>query len=371
MALVGNPNCGKTTLFNIASGASEHTGNYSGVTVDAKRGHLSYRGYRINMVDLPGTYSLASYSPEEVYVRRFLRQERADVIINVVAASNLERNLYLTTELIDMDRKMVIALNMIDELEHRGDSLDCQTLSRMIGVPIVPVVARNGRGIEELLDAVIAAEEERHADVRHVHVGLGSDIESAVSEIRKMLRGQRGLDLNFSTRYLAIKLLEGDSEARSIALATPEGEKIVELAAEKRRSIESLTGEDISTTIADEKYGFISGALAETLTRSEKEKVSATRIIDTIVTNRLFGFPIFIGVMVVMFWLTFYVGAFPMEWIEDLVAVIAKWVQQTIPDGWVKDLVADGIIGGVGGVIVFLPNILILYFCISFMEDSG
>lgn len=371
VALVGNPNCGKTTLFNIASGSSEHTGNYSGVTVDSKIGHLDYRGYRINLIDLPGTYSLAAYSPEELYVRRFLRRERADVIVNVVAASALERNLYLTTELIDMDRKMVIALNMYDELEARGDTLDYNTLGEMIGVPVIPIAARTGRGIDNLLDAIIAAEEERHSSVRHVHVGLGREIEDAITRLRGELRKADGLDRQFSTRYLAIKLLEGDTEAIAIVNETPQGQAIVEMAGNESQRIELLSGQDVATSIADEKYGYISGALAENLTLGKSSQADITRFVDLIVTNRLLGFPIFIGVMILMFWLTFYVGAFPMEWIEAGVDWLAGVVDKFMPESWIKDMVADGIIGGVGGVIVFLPNILILYFCISFMEDSG
>ena len=372
IALIGNPNCGKTSLFNVASGAREHVGNYSGVTVDAKKGSFTHNGYRFNIVDLPGTYSLASYSPEELYVRRYLRDETPDVIINVVDGSNLERNLYLTTELIDMDRSMVIALNMYDELERDGTQLDYRTLGEMIGVPIIPTAAKSGRGINELFDTVIRIYEGTEPSVRHVHVSLGSQLEKALSGIKDELKSHPSVERQFSPRYLAIKLLEGDAEVQHQVLSLPDAEHLLKM---RDKSVEEFKRVnptlDITSAIADEKYGFIAGALAETMVKEEKAGYSSTHIIDTIVTNKLFGFPIFLAIMTFIFWATFYIGSFPMEWIESLVSWLGDLSREYLPDGWIKDLVADGIIGGVGGVIVFLPNILILYACISFMEDSG
>lgn len=371
VALIGNPNCGKTSLFNIASGAREHVGNYSGVTVDAKKGKFHHKGYTFNIVDLPGTYSLASYSPEELYVRRYLKEETPDIIINVVVASNLERNLYLTTELIDMDRSMVIALNMYDELQRRGDKLDYKLLGEMIGVPTVPTVSRTGQGIDKLFDTVIDVFEEQHEDVRHVHVNLGNDIEKGVSAIKDKLKADGYVGRHFSPRYLAIKLMENDKEVDQMVKESPEAKEIFELRDAEVARIEKIRNEDITSAIAGEKYGFITGALAETLVRGEKDTESSTHIIDAFVTNKLFGFPIFLLIMFAIFWATFEIGAYPMEWIEWGVECLSKLVQQVMPDGILKDMISDGIIGGVGGVIVFLPNILILYFCISFMEDSG
>lgn len=371
IALIGNPNCGKTSLFNIASGAHEHVGNYSGVTVDAKKGSFTHGGYRFNIVDLPGTYSLDSYSPEELYVRRYLKDETPDVIVNVVVASNLERNLYLTTELIDMDRRMVIALNMYDELEASGDKLDYKLLGEMIGVPIVPTVSRDGTGIDRLFDTIIAVYEDRHKAVRHIHVSLGHEIESGVTRIKDMIKADPHVGRHFSPRYLAIKLLERDREVEQMISESPGSAPILEARDEETRRIERATGEDITSAIANAKYGFIAGALAETFEQGEQESHHNTTVIDSLVTNKLFGFPIFLAVMFLMFWTTFEVGAYPMGWIESLVDRIAGTVDTYMPDGMLKDLVADGIIGGVGGVIVFLPNILILYFFISFMEDSG
>lgn len=371
VALIGNPNCGKTSLFNIASGSKEHVGNYSGVTVDAKKGHFEYGGYRFNIVDLPGTYSLSSYSPEELYVRRYLRDEMPDVIINVVVASNLERNLYLTTELIDMDRSMVIALNMYDELERSGASLDYKLLGEMIGVPMVPTVSRTGEGINQLFETVIEVYEGRDRAVRHIHVNLGKEIEEGVRVIKDEIKKDGAIGAHFSPRYLAIKMLEHDAEVDDMVRLSPDHKKLFELRDEEVGLIEKRNNDDITSLIANEKYGFITGALAETLTESTRETAKTTHIIDAFVTNKLFGFPIFLIIMLFIFWCTFEIGSYPMEWIESAVNWIAGIVQDTMPEGPLKDLIADGIIGGVGGVIVFLPNILILYFFISFMEDSG
>lgn len=371
VALIGNPNCGKTSLFNIASGSKEHVGNYSGVTVDAKKGHFEYGGYRFNIVDLPGTYSLSSYSPEELYVRRYLRDEMPDVIINVVVASNLERNLYLTTELIDMDRSMVIALNMYDELERSGASLDYKLLGEMIGVPMVPTISRTGEGINQLFETVIEVYEGRDRAVRHIHVNLGKEIEEGVRVIKDEIKKDGAIGAHFSPRYLAIKMLEHDAEVDDMVRHSPDHKKLFELRDEEVGLIEKRNNDDITSLIANEKYGFITGALAETLTESTRETAKTTHIIDAFVTNKLFGFPIFLIIMLFIFWCTFEIGSYPMEWIESAVNWIAGIVQDTMPEGPLKDLIADGIIGGVGGVIVFLPNILILYFFISFMEDSG
>lgn len=372
IALIGNPNCGKTSLFNIASGAHEHVGNYSGVTVDAKRGRFEYGGYKFNIVDLPGTYSLSVYSPEELYVRRYLKDEMPDVIVNVVDASNLERNLYLTTELIDMDRSMVIALNMYDELLNTGATLDYDTLGNMIGVPVVPTISRTGDGVEALFNRIIEVYEGRDKSVRHVHVNLGSDIEAGVRVLKDFLKQDKSIEAHFSPRYLAIKFLERDREVEQLLKDTASDyQALIELRDKEVRRIERLYEEDITSAIASEKYGFIAGALAETMTEKEKDVAQSTRQIDTLVTSKLFGFPIFFAIMFFIFWATFQVGSYPMSWIDAGVKLLDGWISNIMDDGPLKSLIADGIIGGVGGVIVFLPNILILYFFISFMEDSG
>lgn len=371
VALIGNPNCGKTSLYNDISGQREHVGNYSGVTVEVTSTTFRYKEYTICLTDLPGTYSLEAYSPEELYVRTYLKDHTPDVIVNVVDATNLERNLFLTTELIDMDRSMVIGLNMYDEFRGSGAKLDYKMLGEMIGVPMVPVVARTGEGVNDLFDAVIHVYEGQHKDVRHVHVNLGKDIERAIRTLTDLIKASPHVGRQFSPRYLAIKFLEGDKEVDSMLSVLESYPELKEARDSKRADIERLTEEDIASLIAGEKYGFIAGALAETMEPGEQKFNSSTSVIDAVVTNKLFGFPIFLAIMLFIFWATFFVGKFPMEWIESGVAWLSHLAGRTLPEGILKDMITDGIIGGVGGVIVFLPNILILYFCISFMEDSG
>ncbi len=371
IALVGNPNCGKTSLFNIVSGSHEHVGNYAGVTVGAKEGYMTYKGYRLNIFDLPGTYSLSAYSPEELYVMRYLKEETPDVIVNVVVASNLERNLYLTSELIDMNRSMVIALNMYDELERSHAYLDYEQLGKMLGVPMVPTKASTGWGVDNLLDTVIQVYEMKNPDTRHIHIRMRPELEQGVAALNAAMKEDTNVTHRFSPRYLAIKMLERDPEVEHILEDYPGYPKWCEIRDRESARIEKDLGDDPNSLIASEKYGFIQGALAETFKDGEKQEEESTRIIDAFVTNKLFGFPIFLLVMWLMFWATFQIGSYPMEWIESLVSWISGLLGTYMSDGPFKDLLLDGVIGGVGGVIVFLPNILILYAFISFMEDSG
>lgn len=371
IALIGNPNCGKTSLFNRVSGAHEHVGNYAGVTVGAKEGTLKYKGYRMNIVDLPGTYSLSAYSPEELYVMRYLREETPDVIINVVVSSNLERNLYLTTELIDMNLPMVVDLNMYDELQKSNAKLDYKSLGKMLGVPFVPTIASTGWGIDKLLDTVIEIYEMKNPDTRHIHVSMNPEIEQAVSILNAEFKKDHLVTEHFSPRFLAIKFMERDPEVEKMLSSNSNYERWSEIRDREDRRIKNKLKEDITSAISAEKYGFIQGALRETMEGSLDREEKSTKIIDAFVTNKLFGFPIFLIVMWVMFWATFQLGSYPMEWIESLVSWISSLVGKYMTDGPLKDLLLDGVIGGVGGVIVFLPNILILYAFISFMEDSG
>lgn len=371
VALIGNPNCGKTSLFNIVSGAHEHVGNYAGVTVGAKAGTVKYKGYKFNIVDLPGTYSLSAYSPEELYVMRYLHQETPDVIVNVIVASNLERNLYLTTELIDMNRSMVIDLNMYDELEKNNVEFEYDKFGKMLGVPVVPTKASSGWGVDKLLDTIIEVYELKNKDVRHIHVKMRQSIEDGVKAIKDLIKEDSSISQHFSPRYLAIKLIEGDPEADSILREASTYKQISQRRQSEVKLIEEKLGEDVTSAIAADKYGFIQGALAETLHTDDIHDQKSTRIIDTVVTSKIFGFPIFLAIMLLMFWATFQIGSYPMEWIESLVSWISGIIGKTMPEGPLKDLILDGVIGGVGGVIVFLPNILILYFFISMMEDSG
>ena len=373
VALVGNPNCGKTSLFNFASGAHEHVGNYSGVTVDAKEGVFKQNGYTFRIVDLPGTYSLSAYTPEELYVRKHLNEnQQPDIVINVIDASNLERNLYLTTQLIDMDVQMVIALNMYDELEKAGNKFDYESLARMIGCPIVPTISKTGFGIEELFNRVIKVYEEEDPVVRHIHINYGDILEKGIANIKRSIQKvDSNMPKSISRRYLSIKLLENDQEIESQIRKFPDGEQIIQERNRNAAQIENLLQEDCETALTDARYGFISGALRETFEQNKIKEATSTQIIDLFVTHKVLGFPIFLLFMWIMFEATFRLGDYPMQGIEWLVEMIGNFVRTHMAEGPLKDLLVDGIIGGVGGVIVFLPNILILYAFISFMEDSG
>ncbi|MGN1262520.1 MAG: ferrous iron transport protein B [Prevotella sp.] len=416
VALVGNPNCGKTSLFNFASGAHERVGNYSGVTVDAKEGHATFEGYEFNLVDLPGTYSLSAYSPEELYVRKQIIEKTPDIVINVIDASNIERNLYLTTQLVDMHLRMICALNMFDEFEERGDRLDYHKLGQLFGVPMVPTVFKTGKGVDMLFHIIINMYEgvdfidekgninpEVAADIRnwhetyggdivtehsedfahgnrpnnsvyrHIHLNHGSRIEAAIEAIKTELQKDSQIRHKYSTRYLSIKLLETDSDAEQLVKELPNGEEIIAVRDREAARVKEETQEDSETAIMDAKYGFIHGALQEAGFEAGKKQdtYQVTHVIDSIITNRYVGFPIFFLFLYAMFQVTFSIGQYPMDWIEYGIGALSDLISGSLPDGPLKDMLVDGVIGGVGAVIVFLPQILILYAFISFMEDSG
>lgn len=416
VALVGNPNSGKTSLFNLASGAHEHVGNYSGVTVDAKEGYFDFEGYHFRIVDLPGTYSLSAYTPEEIYVRRHIIDETPDVIINVVDSSNLERNLYLTTQLIDMNVRMVVALNIYDELEASGNTLDYHLLSKLFGVPMLPTASKKNRGLDTLFHVVINLyegvdffdkqgnmnpevlkdltewhdsledrknHEEEHLEdyvrehkktgrvFRHIHINHGPDIEKAIEAVKSEVSKNEFIRHKYSTRFLSIKLLENDPDIERIVRTLPNADEIFHVRDKMSKRVQETMNEDCESAITDAKYGFISGALKETFTDNHLEQAQTTKVLDSIVTHRVWGFPIFFLFMYLMFEGTFVIGEYPMMGIEWMVEQLGELLRNNMSEGPFKDLLIDGIIGGVGAVIVFLPNILILYFCISIMEDSG
>lgn len=414
VALVGNPNCGKTSLFNIASGSHEHVGNYSGVTVDAKEGYFEFQGYHFRLIDLPGTYSLSAYSPEELYVRKHIIEETPDVIINVVDAGNLERNLYLTTQLIDMNVRMVVALNMYDALQHSGNTLNIKKLSQLLGVPMVPTISRTGEGVDDLFHVIIGLYEgadfmgqkeeiqnealrefrewhdayvpdhkfESHEDdensftprnfIRHIHINHGPELERSIDAVKKEIGKTETIRHKYSTRFLAIKLLENDKDIEKNVIASlPNASKILRIKEQEVKRLRETINEDSEQAITDAKYGFITGALKETYTDNYQNTEMFTRIVDSIVTHKVWGYPIFFIFLYLMFECTFIFGEYPKEGIEWLVEQLGNAVNTYMPDGSFKDLLIDAVIGGVGGVIVFLPNILLLYLFISFMEDSG
>lgn len=375
VALVGNPNCGKTSLFNFASGAHERVGNYSGVTVDAKEGVAEFKGYKFNIVDLPGTYSLSAYSPEELYVRKQIVEKTPDVVLNVIDTSNLERNLYLTTQLIDMNLCMVGALNMYDEIEKRGDQLDYTKLSELLGFPLVPTVFKNGEGVDELFKTIIQVYEGAYkkTTVRHIHINHGEYIEKAIGEIQEHLKAYDEVRRQFSTRYLAIKLLENDKQVEKSIRTLPDFNEIIAHRDDAAARLKKEVHEDSETSVMDAKYGFIYGALKE-IGYTEGTKTDNYRIthkLDALITHKWLGFPLFFLFIYLMFFTTFKVGQYPMDWIESGVTALSAWLNGTMPDGPLRAMVVDGAIAGVGSVIVFLPQILILYTFISFMEDSG
>lgn len=375
VALVGNPNCGKTSLFNIASGAHEHVGNYSGVTVDAKEGTFEYSGYQFTLVDLPGTYSISAYSPEELYVRKSLVEEMPDIVLNVVDSSNLERNLYLTTQLIDMDLQVVMALNMYDEFRNRGDKLNIEQLGKLLGVPIIPTVSKTGEGITRLFNTIIHVYEKKQpALCRHIHINHGDELEASIRRVQLLIQRNEDIRHKYSTRFLAIKYLERDKDIETVVENFPCREEIIATRFEEQKRIEGLLRTPMETAIVDAKYAFIQGALKETYQPASLKKTAKRTLtdrIDAVVTNRWLAFPLFFFLLYLIFQGTFTLGEYPMEWIEWLVGQFGGWISAYMPDGMLKDLVVDGIIGGVGSVLVFLPNIMILYLFISLLEDSG
>ena len=371
VALVGNPNSGKTSMFNTMANENEHVGNYSGVTVGAKTGSFNYKGYRINLTDLPGTYSIAAYSPEELYVRRHLFEQMPDIIINSVVASNLERNLYLTTELIDMNLRTVVALNMYDELLASGAEIDYEHLGAMMGIPMIPTIARNGKGLDKLLDTVIELFEGKNNTIRHIHINYGNIIEEQLVPLSAELHKAEDLPPQFPVRYWALKLLEGDKEATRQLGNCMEEARWTRMAKDAAKRVQTQMGTDAETAISGAKYGFINGALHETFKPGNKDAQKQTRRIDRLVANRWLGFPIFLFVMWIMFSSVFMLGAYPQGWIESLFTWLGDVATKLIPAGAIQDLVVNGIVSGVGSVAVFIPQILILYLFISLMEDSG
>ncbi|MCX6219974.1 MAG: ferrous iron transport protein B [Bacteroidia bacterium] len=371
VALVGNPNCGKTTLFNRVTNSKEHVGNYSGVTVDATKSTLEKNGYQIDLTDLPGIYSLTSYTPEELYTRNFILLEMPDIVVNVVDASNLERNLFLTTQLIDMDIKVVIALNMFDDLQASGSKLKIKKLSKLTGIPIIPTTASSGEGLENLINELIEVYEDRDPIVRHIHIHYGEEMEKSIDLIRKEIKKDKPLTATYSSRYLSIRLIGKDPEALKVLESSSNYQSIKEITEHEIVRLESRLCDESSQLITDAKYGFIAGALKECYQPGVMNRAITTEKIDKVMTGKYIGFPLFLALMFLTFYATFALGTLPTEWIMKGVIWISDGLALLIGNGMLKDLLIDGVIRGLGSVIVFMPNILILFFFISLMEDTG
>ncbi|WP_163323317.1 ferrous iron transport protein B [Draconibacterium mangrovi] len=371
IALVGNPNCGKTTLFNFISGSKEKVGNYSGVTVDVHKATFKSGDYTFNFYDLPGTYSLTAYSKEEIFVRKFIYEQTPDIVINVLDSTNLERSLFLTTQLIDMDLRVIMALNMFDELEKNKLKLNKEELSKLVGIPLIPTVSSKGLGLDNLIEKVIEVFEGRDNFSRHIHINYGKELEKSIRTIRQKIKEDKPITDKISSRFLAIKLLEKDNQVIELLSKYSNFEDIQEVTLKEIKKIELLENDDSETVIANAKYSFIAGALRETYSNKRKEKKTQSEKIDSVLTNRYLGFPIFTALLFFIFWTTFKLGAYPMDWIDAGVVALGNFVGNIIPEGMLNDLLVDGIIGGAGSVLVFLPNILILFFFISLLEGSG
>jgi ferrous iron transport protein B len=371
VGLAGNPNSGKTSIFNALTGARQKVANWSGVTVEKREGRLKYKGYIFKIVDLPGTYSLSSYSIEEIVARDFIINENPDVIINVVDAGNLDRNLYLTTQLIDMRTKVVMALNMFDEAELKGMKIDTGTLSGLMGMDVVKTIAVKSEGIDRLLDAVINVSSKKSSVSRHIHINYGNDIEIEIQKIQKKIRSDESIIGKYSTRWLALRLLEGDRDAEAKLKNHHEIKNILIEATVSRRTIEKKYNDDIETIFTDMRYGFIAGAVKESVKKTAPRRRDFTEKIDKIITHRIMAFPILIVFLWMLFELTFTLGQYPMNLIEKGVKLLSSVFSSILSESPLKDLIVNGIIGGIGGVIIFLPNILILFMGISFMEDTG
>ncbi|MCX8123450.1 MAG: ferrous iron transport protein B [Spirochaetes bacterium] len=367
IGLIGNPNCGKTTLFNALTGARQKVANWAGVTVERREGFFHHKGYSIKVVDLPGAYSLTSFSMEELITRNFIFNDKPDFIVNVVDAGNLERNLYLTTQLIDIEAPVIIALNMIDEAYDKGLTINTEKLSQLFSMPVVPTVGTKNIGIEQLKDSIVESFEKQLIR-RKIVIPYGNDIEQAIQTLQTLI------DKNvteYPSRWLAISLIEGDIDAENKCKHLPDSQEIIKTASYIRSKLSAIFNDDLETVFSDMRYGFISGALKEAVHRKPVKRYDITQKIDSFVLNRYIGFPLLFIILFILFHLTFILGEYPKKLIELAVQWISNLCAHLLPPGQLQNLVVQGIIGGVGSVIVFLPNILILFLGISFMEDSG
>ena len=370
VALAGNPNSGKTSIFNMLTGAHQHVGNYPGVTVEKREGTCKYMDFEMTVVDLPGTYSLAAHSIEELVARNFLIEQGPDIVVDIVDASNIERNLYLATQLIEMDLPLVLAFNMSDIAKQEGLVFDIEQLSSLLEAKIVPTVGNKDKGRVELLNAIVESVQEKKGMRRH-KVSYGEEIEHELGILEQIItETEQPLARKYNPRWLSVKMLERDHDI----ISKVNNQKLLNAINSSSDHLNSVFGDNPEIVIADRRYGFISGACQETIKSTVELRHNISDMIDAIATNRIFGLPVFLILMYVVFQLTFTLGAYPMGWLEHFFewssgAIAGLW--PTGSESWLKSLLIDGVIGGVGGVIVFLPNILLLFLVISVLEDSG
>ena len=373
IALAGNPNSGKTTIFNNITGTRQKVGNWPGVTVEKKEGYINKSGYDLKIIDLPGTYSLTPFSIEEIVARNFILDEPPDVVIDIIDASNLERSLYLATQLREIDCKVLFALNMADVARTRGIKIDDKKLSELLAVPVVFTIGNKNKGIDTLLQKAIELAESDYVIPKKRKVKYSKDIEDSISKIEHFIRNHAADSIPYNIRWTAIKLLEDDKivKERVLEKTGKIGEDILREIGNYRKFLVDRFDDDPEIVMTDERYGFIAGIIMEVLTTSTKQRVDISRNVDLVLTNRFIGFPIFIFFIWAMFQLTFSLGAYPMDWISSGINLFSTLLAHVLPDNIVKDFLINGVIAGVGSVIVFLPNILILFFCIALFEDTG
>lgn len=369
MALAGNPNCGKTTLFNNLTGMRQHVGNWPGKTVERKDGKFTYMGKKINVIDLPGTYSLTAYSIEELIARDYIVEENPDVVINIVDATNLERNLYLTIQLIELGANIIVAINMNRFAEKKELKIDDKKLSNLLGVPVIKIEAVDRIGKTELIESVLKAAKSRSKGTKKIT--YGSEIEEHLAELEKILPESINTNKGFSTKWIALKLIEKDKEVIKKILGLKNGKEVLMKAERIQEHLSQIFGEDVDAAIADARYGFIAGLIKESMTRPKIDKITMSDYIDRIVTNRFLGIPVFLFALWLLFQLTFSISAPFMDWIGFFFGWLAEVVSNLIATEWLSSLLADGIIGGVGSVLVFVPVIFMLFLSIALLEDCG
>ncbi|MGD9099028.1 MAG: ferrous iron transport protein B [Anaerolineae bacterium] len=374
MALAGNPNCGKSTIFNALTGARQHVGNWPGKTVEKKEGAFEFQGRKINVVDLPGTYSLTAYSLEEIITRDFILDEKPDVVITVVDAANLERNLYLTVQVLELGVPVVMALNMCDVAESRGIRIDVERLAALLGgAPVVRTVGTRGQGIRELVQRALEAAQRTDLGFK---VNYGREIQEELGKLEGMIRERPAIAACFHPRWLAIKLLEGEEDVVARAASMPGGAELISAAGVSVAHLEVVYGDDVDIAIADRRYGFISGLARQVVKHTWPDRLTVSDRIDQVVANRVLGIPIFLLMMYLVFRLVQDVAAPFLDWIDGVVAgPISRWSLSLLatlgaPD-WLQSLVVDGAIAGVGGILTFLPGLTVLYFSLALLEDSG